>query len=161
MKFWKHTLVTAFAFIGISSTVLYTSCQQDSCLDLQCKNGGSCAEGFCRCTTGFEGTQCDVRANTKFLGFYQGYSRCSNEPAFIDSVVINAEKQPNRVSIHKFSTNQTYQGTVKDNVITIDEIYAQGRILTVIVENKQLTYFEQTVPTDTLSACNFEGTRRN
>lgn len=159
MKFWKHTLVSAVAFLGISSTVLYTSCQDDSCLTLHCKNGGSCADGYCRCATGYEGTECEIRANAKFLGFYRGQSRCGNSPVFIDSAIVSDEVVANRVKIYKFSTNKEYFGTVKDNSVLIDDASSQGRIMTVTVENNKLTFYEQLPASDTLNACNFVGSR--
>jgi len=59
MKLLKYTLLPALFFIGIASSVLYTSCEKDYCTLLKCKNGGSCAEGFCRCKSGYEGTECE------------------------------------------------------------------------------------------------------
>src|SRR5690606_5316654 len=113
MRFWKHTLITAFAFIGISSTVLYTSCEQDACIDLKCRNGGSCSEGFCRCKAGYEGAECEHTALEKFVAVYYGYTKCNEDAPRIDSVRIRKVTEPNVVSVIKYSRfADTLTGTV-------------------------------------------------
>jgi len=97
MKFWKHTLISAFAFLGISSTVLYTSCEQDSCVDLKCRNGGACVEGFCRCPSGYEGTECETQVATKFIGRFIGHYACPDETPKVDTVDIWLLQGPNKV----------------------------------------------------------------
>src|ERR1044072_8728888 len=80
MKLWKNTLITAFAFIGISSTVLYTACVKDACADLKCQNNGTCTDGFCHCPTGYEGTECELLSTDRFQGVWVGTSVINTKP---------------------------------------------------------------------------------
>ena len=121
MKLWKHTLITAFAFFGITSTVLYTSCEKDSCLDLKCRNGGACAEGFCRCPVGYEGTECETEVATKFLGRFIGHYSCPNNSPLVDTVDIWLEQSPNKVFLVEHSNvTDTMAGTVTGNVLDFE-----------------------------------------
>jgi hypothetical protein len=122
MKLWKHSLITAFAFIGISTTVVYTSCEKDSCIDLKCVNGGSCADGFCRCPTGYEGTECQIKAATKFLGRFIGNYTCPAEQPLKDTVDIWLLKDPNEV---KFVEHSNITDTLIGTAAGIDLTFAE------------------------------------
>jgi len=120
MKFWKQTLVTVTAFLGISSTVLYTSCVQDSCTSLQCKNGGSCADGFCRCPTGYDGTECENRITDRFVGSYPGATRCDDAPSILDTVDVYVLEEPVTLGlVRRSNPGEVYQGFADGNRITI------------------------------------------
>jgi hypothetical protein len=124
MKLWKNTLISAMAFMGISSTVLYTSCEQDSCLDLVCKNGGSCADGFCRCQTGFEGTECEIKAGTKFIGRFIGNVKCNELPPLTDTVDIWMSQEPNQLKMVQYSRKfDTVSGTALGQAMIIPVFY--------------------------------------
>src|SRR5690606_38981213 len=113
MKLWKHTLITAFAFLGISSTVLYTSCEKDSCADLKCQNRGTCVEGFCRCPSGYEGTECETEAAEKFLGRFIGFYTCPESSPMVDTVDIWKFQAPDQIRLVLRSRIQdTLAGTV-------------------------------------------------
>src|SRR5438046_575325 len=101
MKFWKHTLLSAVAFIGIATTVLYTACEKDSCTDLKCKNGGACAEGFCRCVTGFEGAECELKIANRFIGTYYGYTHCNSDPSILDTLEVYIKNEPDIVEMYR------------------------------------------------------------
>ncbi len=94
MKSWKLTLISIASFFAIGSVVLYTGCVQDSCTDLQCQNGGSCADGFCRCPTGYEGTECENSIADRFVGTYTGATRCDESPSILDTVDIYVVEEP-------------------------------------------------------------------
>jgi len=122
MKLWKHTLITAFAFFGISTAVLYTSCEKDTCADLKCRNGGSCAEGFCRCPSGYEGTECEQQAATKFLGRYIGHYSCPDNPPILDTVDIWLLQAPNKISfVAHTAIADTLTATVNGTDLNFDE----------------------------------------
>ncbi|HRO43299.1 MAG TPA: hypothetical protein PL009_10735 [Flavipsychrobacter sp.] len=113
MKFWKHTLISAFAFFGISTTVLVTSCEQDSCIDLKCRNGGACVEGFCRCPAGYEGTECETQEATKFVGRFIGHYTCDNSP-LVDTIDMWLHKAPSEVRfVNRLDITDTIAATVK------------------------------------------------
>lgn len=147
MKFWKHSLISAFTFLGIATTVLYTACQDDSCTRLTCRNGGSCSEGFCRCPTGYEGSECQDRISARFVGFYYGTTNCDTDPApVLDSAAIFVVKQPNIIGITRYSAlADTFTGTISagTNSMIVNQ---NGALVTVSVENgKANFYVERTV----------------
>lgn len=67
MKSFKHIALGAFLTLSTFGAVLYTSCSKDKCKDVVCQNGGTCKDGDCVCTTGYEGTNCETLSRTKFV----------------------------------------------------------------------------------------------
>jgi len=163
MKLWKHTLITAIAFFGITSTVLYTSCEKDSCADLKCRNGGSCAEGFCRCPVGYEGTECEIQAATKFLGRYIGHYTCPGNQPLVDTVDVWLEQYPNKVKLVEHSSiADTLSGTVAGHDLTFStESNGNYRKYTKaeVVNQKITVYTEEVydVTTGAKQTCSFIG----
>lgn len=129
MKFWKYTLITALAFIGVSFTVLYSSCVKDSCTDLKCKNGGSCADGFCRCPTGYEGAECEIKVTARFVGSYYGNVRCDMLPGLVDTLDIFLKSEPVTLSVvRRKNPSDTLSGTAAGNTITIADFNGNNTI---------------------------------
>lgn len=91
MKFWKHSLLSAGMFLAVATTVTYTSCVHDSCKALMCRNGGTCADEFCRCPTGYEGTQCEIISRNKFLGTYKGQTKVNGKPVTGDAAEVEPD----------------------------------------------------------------------
>lgn len=115
MKIWKTSLLTFLSFFAISATVLFSSCEQDACLDLKCDNGGACADGFCRCQVGYEGAECETPVAEKFLDVFIGERNC-NGVSFPDTVIIFIDEYPNRVKMVQTSSIQdTLTGLVADD----------------------------------------------
>jgi hypothetical protein len=79
MKNLKSILMASFLTVGIFSTALFTSCNQDKCKDTVCNNGGTCNEtdGSCNCPVGYEGSNCETLSRTKFLGVFSGNETCT------------------------------------------------------------------------------------
>jgi hypothetical protein len=69
MKNLKSLLMASFLTVGIFSTTLIVSCNQDKCKDVVCNNGGTCNEtdGSCNCAVGYEGENCETLSRAKFL----------------------------------------------------------------------------------------------
>ena len=67
MKSIKNIALSAFLTVSAFGAVLYTSCTKDECKDVVCQNGGTCSEGTCTCSTGYEGTNCETASRTKFI----------------------------------------------------------------------------------------------
>lgn len=65
----KLFLLPAFIFGAFLMTTT-TSCG-DKCKDVEC-NTGTCLDGTCECSDGFEGTNCEIEWSAKFLGSYLG-----------------------------------------------------------------------------------------
>lgn len=163
MKFWKHTLISAIAFVGLSSSVLYTSCTDDSCLKVICRNGGTCAEGLCKCPSGFEGTQCERRAADRFIGGYDGILNVDGQPPVQDSMYVWAVNYPSTVGF-RLSTRftDTLVGTVSpiDGKIEINDSRFGGRKVTISVIDKQITFTSIEKPNGEVQTRNFVGKRR-
>ncbi|MBS1584718.1 MAG: calcium-binding EGF-like domain-containing protein [Bacteroidetes bacterium] len=176
MKFWKNTLLTAFAFIGISSTVLYTACVKDACADLNCQNNGTCTDGFCHCPTGYEGTECELLAADRFQGLYYGTSVISTYPTDViptlyDTVAIFMTPEPNRVGVVRQNDRQgsnprdTVYGFINGRYIDIDSVVKgkDRRYYTVELKANGLTYkSEELLDVDTTiqkTEITFMGTR--
>jgi hypothetical protein len=166
MKFWKLSLITAATFFAVSGTVLYTSCEKDTCADLTCKNGGSCALGKCNCQDGYEGTTCENIAGTKFAGKFFGNHTCPSTSPTKDTVEIWFESSsPNRMKFVEYSKiSDTLTGIAKYNTLTFDEInngsYRKFSIAT--YNNFKLTiYIDEiyNVNTGEKKTCNFIGFR--
>ena len=117
------------AVIGVSSTLLYTSCEKDSCVDLSCQNGGTCADNFCRCKTGYEGAECEIKLTSRFIGRWSGLYRCSIEsvrdslsPTLRDTLTIFQIAEPDRVGVvFKRMKGDTLIGTAIANEILIND----------------------------------------
>lgn len=164
MKLWKHSVLTAIAFFGISTTVFITSCEEDSCLELKCLNGGSCADGFCRCKTGYEGTECEIKTTTKFVGRFIGNKTCGGQSPFTDTVEIFISEEPITVKYVQYSRKtDTLTGTVSERHLTIPIITSGSYRRTTsadILNNKITVYNEEITDVndpETKQVCNFIG----
>ena len=121
MKFWKNTLITAFAFLGISTSVIYTSCVKDACADLKCQNNSVCTDGFCECLTGYEGAECEILSSDRFVGTYWGTSVTNKEPVDVlptlfDTVVIFTQPEINKLGIVRKNTKANTPNYTRDTV---------------------------------------------
>lgn len=67
MRKLKQIALGAFLTVSAFCAVLYSSCTKDPCKDVTCQNGGTCNDGKCTCTTGFEGTNCEIKSRDKFV----------------------------------------------------------------------------------------------
>jgi hypothetical protein len=160
MKFWKLTLISTIAFIGVAFSMLYSSCTDDSCLKLKCRNGGTCANEKCKCPTGYEGTQCESYAANRFRGFYKGITQVNQFPPVIDSAVITVVSLPNTISYRRYSRyNDEIIGTVGSNgKVTFNDNNYGGRQIVINVENGKITVDATENPNGKLEQTNFTGT---
>lgn len=149
MKYWKLTLLTICSFFTISATVLISSCEKDPCTELKCKNGSACTEGFCRCQTGYEGAECELKIIDRFLGTYYGYNHCGEESALLDTLDVYQIASPNVVEFALRHSNPgekirgTVGGTVEGYTITVpdDESGTGVRKVNAVVDHNQITLF--------------------
>lgn len=168
MKRFQYVLITALAFIGISSAVIFSSCEVDPCTELSCKNGSQCANGHCQCPTGFEGAECEIKSADRFIGKFAGLSRCGLLPASNDTAVILLVSEPNQVEI-KIGLGRTsilkLTGTAKTPEIIFPIYEDEGvRVITnATVDNDQLTFYNETLNKldGTRQVCTFIGLRIN
>jgi len=135
MKFWKYTLVASVALLGISSTMFYASCSKDSCESLQCKNGGTCAAGFCSCPTGYDGAECENKISARYVGTYAGGTQPTDgQPYHLDTVDVYVTADPYTMSaVRRTHKDQVFTGTLEpeNNTIAIPDI-VDGSMKTVV-----------------------------
>lgn len=126
MKFWKHSLLAASIFLGIASTVTYTSCIHDSCKAIICRNGGTCDDEQCRCPDGWEGTQCEILSGNRFIGTYDGITKINDLPVNIDSAdvyyIVSEDSIPTiEAYIYSRLPEKLHGKAVNDHIIITDQ----------------------------------------
>ena len=116
-------------------------------------------EGFCRCPTGYEGTECETQAATKFLGRFYGHFTCGAAP-LTDTVDIWLLKAPDQVKfVEHFAIADTLTGTVNGNDLTFTE-KVDGNVhkfTKATIDGNKITVFSQQTNETTSGACNFIG----
>jgi len=158
MKFWKHTLISAFAFFGIASTVLYSACSDDNsgCSKIICRNGGTCSGGSCRCPSGYEGPYCEIGTNEKFLGKFMGNTSCNTTPEVVDSVMVQQTDKPGGLMLYKYSNpdQKLYGEASTSSSVSISGDGVNGSAM---IENGHLSV--TITETGSNKVCTFAGTR--
>lgn len=101
MKSFRNIALSALLTVGAFSAVTYTACNKDACKDVVCQNGGVCANGVCTCATGYEGTNCETKSTTKFIGQWSASDVCNGgspdvyivtiaqDPSAVDKVLVS------------------------------------------------------------------------
>lgn len=72
----KRITATASVVMLAFGSVLYSSCEKDKtttvtdvkCASVVCQNNGSCMNGVCYCTAGYEGDHCEVASVNRYIG---------------------------------------------------------------------------------------------
>lgn len=162
MNFWKTSLITALAFVGIGSAVVFSACEEDACLKLKCRNGGACTDGLCRCPSGYEGSECEYDAASKFVGHYYGDTKCGTQPPAYDSTYIFEAKKPNVLGVVVYYNRlDTIQATVSADGTTATATNGpnQRNVKIVYSENRKLSVsIDQTINGESKN-CVFNGTK--
>lgn len=168
MKKFQYALITALAFLGISSAVFFSSCEVDPCSELSCKNGGNCANGHCQCPAGYEGAECEFKAADRFIGRYVGLTRCGIFPAVSDTATIVLVSEPDQVEV-RIGLGRTsilkIVGTARTPHI-IFPVYEDAGVRVVTdatIDNNQLTFYNETLNKvdSSRQVCTFIGIRLN
>ena len=144
MKFWRLSLLSVFSFFAIGATVLFSSCEKDPCTQLKCKNGSACTEGFCRCPTGFEGAECEIKTMNRFIGTYIGYNHCDGNSPLLDTLDVYKVADPNVVGfVLRNNIGDRFQGTANGQAIDVADIEAENfkRKVHVEVDNNNISMF--------------------
>ena len=166
----KAAVVSAALFFTLAGAALMQGCVADACLDLKCQNGGSCAENFCRCPTGFEGAECEFRTADRLIGTYRGFTTCDSFARLADTVTVFLRNAPLEVGVVRYSDSvgarrDTLYGTVESFRINIPD-FSMGdtvRRASAIITDKNFTYYKETVPNlntpNAKEVCSFVGER--
>lgn len=175
MKNLKKGLLALAAVVGVSSTLFMASCEKDSCTTLKCKNGGTCADNFCRCPAGFEGAECEIKTAQKFIGKWPGLVRCnvaydkdSLGPTYSDTLTVFMAKEPNVLGLTRYrAAGDTSYGTAVGNEIVFAQQFADSfrRQQTVVINDKSIDYLivttKDTSNPSTQYNCRFVGYTAN
>ena len=153
MNVLKTAVLSAALFFGLAGTALMTGCVADACLDLKCRNGGSCAENYCRCPSGFEGAECEFRTADRFLGTFVGMTTCDSFAKIQDTVTVFLVTSPSDVGIVRYADSlgngrDTLYGIVAGRRINIPDIESGNyrRYSHAIITDKNFTFYEENVP---------------
>lgn len=123
MKSIRNIALSALMTIGAFSAITYTSCKEDKCKDVVCQNGGSCTEGVCSCTTGYEGTLCETEVRTKFVKTWTASDKdITNVTVPTYNAIITKGTAVTDILIAKFSDayfDHDVKATVSGNTISI------------------------------------------
>lgn len=97
----------------------FSSCG-DECDDVDCRNGATCDEGDCICTTGFEGTECETETRAKFFGTYNVSESCTSGNFTYQLTITTSGTNAVTIILNNFyGVNASVSATVSGNSITI------------------------------------------
>lgn len=107
------------------ATFAFTSCK-DECKDVTCQNGGTCTEGVCDCPEGYSGSECETKANAKFVGSWKYNESCDGASVTDFAVSISeASGSASKIAISGFGgfgcsgSNIIVEATISGSDITI------------------------------------------
>ncbi|MEY2829533.1 MAG: hypothetical protein RIQ33_1392 [Bacteroidota bacterium] len=121
IKFFAFALMTV---LSVASVTYFNSCKKDPCKDVVCNNGGTCVDGTCSCTTGYEGTTCETEMRTKYLVSSTSFTEACNGGSTYN-MTISKGSSINEVIIENLGnyscTSGTYtvKATINGTVLTI------------------------------------------
>ncbi|MBX7053054.1 MAG: calcium-binding EGF-like domain-containing protein [Flavobacteriales bacterium] len=113
-----------FTFVALA----LLSCNKDNtdpCENVVCQNGGTCTEGTCYCTAGYEGASCETEQRNKFIGSYSTTQLCDT------------------IQDHYFFTI-TSSGTSVSNVV-VGNFGGIGGVLLASINGSEMTIPSQTI----------------
>ncbi len=95
--------------------------EPDPCENVSCLNGGTCNNGSCSCTAGYEGSNCGTEQRAKFVASYSVSENCNLTGNFNYTMTIsNSATGVSAVVINNFyGVGATVTGTVNGTSLTI------------------------------------------
>lgn len=145
----------------------FNSCRHDSCIDLNCRNGGSCVDDVCQCPTGYEGAECTIQSKSRFIGMWVGTSKCGKYQPEKDTVEFMTWCNPDRLVIKTGIgnlSNNTFIGRAGTPEMVFEEYEDDNVIISPYVKVDanfmQLSFVSVYKSDPTLRyICDFEGRR--
>ena len=113
--------VSFLSMIALVTVMFFNSCDEDACKDVVCVNG-DCVSGVCACDLGYEGTDCDIKSVTKFVGSYSVVDLCDTLVYNYNSIIAASSTTVNGLIITNFGgfgSTLTATATVDENTITL------------------------------------------
>lgn len=113
-------------------TFSLTACK-DECKDVNCANGGTCAEGVCTCPDGYEGELCQAELRDKIVASYSATKSCQTSITGPNTgqYIVNITKGSagtNKVLINNFCghTGVLAICTLNGNVLALESLTSPG-----------------------------------
>jgi hypothetical protein len=139
MKYKYKTLaISAGLVLLLLSVVIQFSCQKghdgrDKCANVTCAYGGTCLNGVCLCTPGYDGPSCETVSRSKFIHHWEAAEVGSISPMVLYPVDIS----PSGDSITKVVITGLYHDffpsldgfIVADSLIIPTQIYKSKRVI--------------------------------
>lgn len=159
----KNILYTFFAAAGM---LILNSCIHDSCVDLNCQNGGSCIDDVCQCPDGYEGPECTIMSNERFRGMWVGMSKCEGFPQRKDTVEFVTWCNPDQLQLHTGMGNlrtNLFVGTARTPEMVFESYEDTSVVITPYVRvdanQMQITIVSVNKRDGLRYVCEFEGRR--
>jgi len=85
----KKIIMSFMSIASIAAILTISSCakDEDKCKNVTCQNSGTCVDGTCNCTAGYEGTNCETVARTKFLKTAANVSEDCTSVTYVTDIV--------------------------------------------------------------------------
>ncbi|MDX1906693.1 MAG: calcium-binding EGF-like domain-containing protein [Bacteroidia bacterium] len=118
--FWRVLMFVAAA--------AFSAC--DPCSKVDCQNGGSCVDGTCQCVTGYEGTECETKSRTRFVGSFTVSETCLGAPGvtFNNPIIIDTSATAVNLIIIRnlYNTGWSVEATVKGAAVSFKDAVVSG-----------------------------------
>jgi hypothetical protein len=124
---------TSIKLLALILLLTIGACKEEPCDSVVCYNGGTCLNGTCDCTTGFEGDDCNTEMREKFIGGYVVSEVCNGEQYAYQMNIINSGTSVSNVFLVNFGgLDINAEAVVNNNSLTIPSatIMVQGESLT-------------------------------
>lgn len=128
----KKIFLSRVAIVAIVlSITAISSCTTDKCAEVSCQHYGTCEDGNCKCADGYEGSECQTKANTKFEGAYAGSLDCDFDIESVDITALNVSPRGIEIEFYNGTTGEvdfSLEAAVNGNNINISEqtVYVDG-----------------------------------
>jgi hypothetical protein len=136
-----------------------------------CRNNGACRDGGCACPTGYEGKFCENKVSDKFVGYWEGFTRCNGEPNANITFLVTQGETPSDLRIHNLFTpgiilDAKISGNKIDIPIQIKSVpqgnyFYRGNGYVEIIGKEIFfrIFYEETDPVPVFRSCYFEAKR--
>jgi hypothetical protein len=113
------------------ASVYFVGCGPDPCKPkFNCGANGTCLEGICNCSDGYEGDSCEIASSTKFIGRWKGQEIYYYD-SYSDTVAVDwtaqATTKPTELKV------TAANGTVSVLKLNVNKLTVQNEI---ILDNK-------------------------
>jgi hypothetical protein len=115
----KHFNLKTLVFCCVAS-VFFVGCGPDPCKPkFDCGANGTCLEGLCTCSDGYEGEKCDTLSFQKFIGRWKGqeiyYYDLYNDTIAVDWTILRVANAGKLVMVMSPNRQEILLQLVKNN----------------------------------------------